>query len=64
MTFQAVWLSEHLSNCLRDFRVRLLPLGLLSLVSAMCPVLLLLGSQVPKGTDAKPPAQRTGQALL
>lgn len=58
-----VWLSEHVSNCLSDFRVCLLPLDLLSLVSVMCPV-LLLGSQVLKGTGAEPPAQYTGQVLL
>lgn len=52
-----------MSNYLSDFRVCLLHHGLLSLISAMCSV-LLLGHQVPKGTAAEPPAQHTGKALL
>lgn len=52
-----------MSNCLSGVRVGLLPRGLLSLVSAMCPV-LPLGNQVPEDTGAELPAQYTGQALL
>lgn len=52
-----------MSNCQSGVRACLLPRGLLSLVSARCPV-PPLGSQVPEGTGAELPAQHTGQALL